>query len=114
MSEITDLASKLAKAIAGSPQAAAMRAARTELDKHPEIDAALKDYQQQAEKIGQLESQQKPVEIDDKRRLQELRDKLVGFDAFKKFTAAQMEYVSLMHSVNETIRRNLADVEGAK
>ena len=47
----------------------------------------------------------------DKHRLQELNDKLVASQEFKKFTAAQVEYVDLMRKVNEEIRRELAETE---
>lgn len=111
MSEINELANKLGKALSQSPQALALRAARAEMDKQPQIAQALQEYQKQADKLGQLDAQQKPIEVEDKKTLQQLRDKLVGFEAFKKFTAAQMEYVSLMHEVNETLRRALAETE---
>jgi cell fate (sporulation/competence/biofilm development) regulator YlbF (YheA/YmcA/DUF963 family) len=111
VSEINELAGKLGKALSQSPQALALRAARAEMDKQPQIAQALQEYQNQADKIGQLDSEQKPIEVEDKKLLQQLRDKLVSFEIFKKFTAAQMEYVSLMHDVNETLRKALAETE---
>lgn len=112
MSACIELARRLGKAIAESPQAEALRAARAELDANPDLVEALNDYQQQAEKIEQLEEEQKPVEIGDKHRLQELNDRLVGSEVFKRFTAAQVEYIDLMRKVNEALQAELAETEG--
>ena len=112
MTASIELARRLGKAIADSPQGAAFRAARQELNAQPDVQKTLQDYQQQAEKIGQLEAEQKPVEVVDKHRLQELNDNLVASEVFKKFTAAQVEYVDLMRKVNQALQAELAETEG--
>jgi cell fate (sporulation/competence/biofilm development) regulator YlbF (YheA/YmcA/DUF963 family) len=106
-----ELARRLGKAIVDSPEAGAYRAARDELGADAEASKTLTDYQQQAEKIAQLEEANKPVEVDDKHKLQELNGKLIASDLFKKFTAAQMEYVDLMRKVNQALRSELAVIE---
>jgi len=112
LSEITELAERLGKAIASSPQAAKLRQARAELDKHPDLKKLLEDYGKQAQKVGELESQNKPVEVDDKHALRDLHGKLIASDVFKQFTAAQVEYVDLMRQVSDTLRGQLAETEG--
>ena len=111
MSAIIELAQRLGKSIADSPQAAALRAARKELDSRPEIKKLLEDFQAQSEKLADLEQAKKPIEVADKHRLAELQDKLVGEEVFKKFTAAQVEYVDLMRRVNETLRKHMHAAE---
>ena len=111
MSAIVELAERLGKGISESPQGAALRAARAELEKQPEIVQLLKDYQAAGERIAKLEAESKPVEVDDKHKLQELHDKLVANDVFKKFTAAQVEYVDLMRQVNQAMAKQLAETE---
>ena len=111
MPDVMKLAEELGKAINDSPQAVALRKIRDELSKQPEITKLLKDYRGQTEKIARLEAEQKPVEVDDKRRLQELHGKLVATDIFKKYTAAQVEYVDVMRRVNDSLRKQLADTE---
>ena len=64
-----------------------------------------------AQKVEQLEHENKPVEVDDKHKLRDLHDTLVANDLFKRFTAAQVEYVDLMRQVNQTLRKQLAEVE---
>lgn len=112
MQTILDLAGQLGKAIVESPQAATLRAAREELNRHTDLTATLKDYSAQADKIAKFETEGKPVEVADKRRLEELEGKLVGDEVFKRYTAAQMDYVDLMRGVNTELRRHLAPVEG--
>ncbi len=111
MAAIIELAERLGKAISDSPQAAALRTARDEMGKQPELDQLLKDFRIQNEKVAGLEAEGKPIEVDDKHKLQELHDKLIASDVFKKFTAAQVEYVDLMRKVNQAMGKELADTE---
>ena len=111
MTAVIELASRLGKAIADSPEAAGLRAVRDELSAQPELAQTLKDFREQAAKVARLERENKPVEVDDKHRLQELNNKLVASEVFKKFTAAQVEYVDLMRKVNNAIRRELTETE---
>ncbi len=111
MEHALELAQRLGKSISESSEAANLRAAREEMSKQGEIAQLLKSYQAQAEKIAKLEHENKPVEVDDKHKLQELHGKLVASDVFKKFTAAQVEYIDLMRQVNETLQKQLAETE---
>ena len=113
MSAITELAERLGRAIADSPQAVRLRAVRDEMKKQPEIDRLLKEFQAQSEKVATLQRDNKPIEVGDKHKLQELQDKLVASETFKKFTAAQVEYIDLMRKVNEAIQKRLGDTEPA-
>jgi len=111
VSEILDLAERLGKAIAGSPQVAKLRQAQKALEGEQETAKLLTDYQQQADRIAQLEADKKPIEPEDKRKLQDLHDALVASDVFKKYTMAQVDYVDLMRSVNDKIQQSMGDVE---
>ena len=111
MTDIIELAQRLGKEISESTQADNLRAAREEMNKQGEITQLLKDYQTQAEKIAKLEHENKSVEVDDKHKLQELHGKLVASDVFKKFTAAQVEYIDMMRQVNKTLQKQLAETE---
>ena len=112
MPEIMQMAEELGRAISRSPQAAAFRRARQTLEADSEISETLKQYDEQARKIAQLEVENKPVEVDDKHKLQALQNKLTASDLFKKYTATQLEYVDLMRQVNEALRRQLTETEG--
>lgn len=111
MSEIIDMATNLGKAIGLSQQASNLRAARKALDAEPATMQVLKDYQTQSDKVEQLQHENKPIEVEDKHKLQELHEKLISSETFKKFTAAQMEYVDLMRQVSTAMRKQLAETE---
>jgi len=111
MNHIIELAERLGKAIADCPQAAGLRAAREELNNHQDLKKLFEDYQQQALKIATLEREQKTIEVEDKHLLQQLEDKLLASEVFKKFTAAQVEYVDVMRKVNEALQKPLAGTE---
>jgi cell fate (sporulation/competence/biofilm development) regulator YlbF (YheA/YmcA/DUF963 family) len=106
---IIALAERLGKAISESPQAAGLRDARKALNAEPELRGLLEDYRKQADRIAQLEGDQKPVEVEDKHKLEQLQSKLFASEVFKKLTAAQVEYVDLMRKVNEALRAQLAE-----
>ena len=108
---IIELAKRLGKAIADSPTASDLRDVQKAMDGEPKVTQLLKDFQAQSDKIAESESQQKPVEVQDKHKLQELHEKLVSSDVFKKYTAAQVEYVDLMRKVNDAIGSQMAQGE---
>lgn len=108
---IIELAARLGRSIQESSQAASLREARKELDQHKDVLDLLKEYQDQLEKVQKLEDENKPVEVSDKHRLQEIQGKLISNDVFKKYTAAQVEYVDLMRQVNTALHRQLAETE---
>ena len=112
MAEIMELAERLGKAIAVSPQATALRDMRVELNQQPAVLRLLQEFQSQSDKIAHLEEENKPIEVDDKRKLQDLHSQLIANEVFKKFTAAQMEYVDLLRKVNEMLDGQLASTEG--
>lgn len=112
MNELVELAEKLGKAVSESKEAKAFRDARKLLEEHKDVLATLNEYHAQVRKIDQLEAEQKPIEVDDKHKLDELHARLISSDVFKKFTAAQMDYVDLMRKVNQAIRKHLAAIEG--
>jgi len=111
MDDVISMAEKLGTAIAQSPQALGLREARKAMQAQPDLVKLLDDYQAQTDKVAALEEQQKPVEVDDKRKLQDLHDRLVSSDVFKKYTAAQVEYVDMMRRVNHILRKHLTEVE---
>lgn len=106
-SAIIELAGRLGKAIADSPAAAGLNATRKAIGEHPEISKLYNEFQDQSLKVAKLESEEKPVEVADKHKLRELREKLIASEEFKKYTAAQVEYADLMRQVSEAIQSKL-------
>ena len=111
MEDITAMADRLGKAIADCPQAKALEQARKALRADAETMKVLQAHEEQARKIARLEAEQKPIEVEDKHKLEDLRGRLIAADAFKKYTAAQVEFVDLMRKVNQAIHKHLAPAE---
>ena len=107
--KIIQLAETLGRALAETPETTKLRETRQGLQDDSDTAELLKQYQQQVEKVAQMERDKKPIEVDDKHKLQELEDKLLGAEPFKKFTAAQVDYADLMRKVNEAIRKQLGE-----
>jgi cell fate (sporulation/competence/biofilm development) regulator YlbF (YheA/YmcA/DUF963 family) len=108
---IIDLAGKLGESIAESPQAKALREAREQLNDNEGTKKLLGTAQEHMSKLAALEQAGKPIEVEDKQHMQQLQDQLVSDETFKKFNAAQVEYVDLMRKVNTVMREKLAPVE---
>ena len=112
MQHIVELAERLGKAIAESPQTQALNAARAKMNANAETVQILADYQGHVEKVAQLESDNRPIEVEDKQKLKGYEESLLGRAEFKAFTAAQVEYVDLMRKVNDAMHKQLAGAEG--
>jgi cell fate (sporulation/competence/biofilm development) regulator YlbF (YheA/YmcA/DUF963 family) len=110
--DILQLAQKLGVAIAQSPQGAGLRGAKKQLDSQPDVKKLMDDYRRQSDRIATLEREKKPVEVEDKRKLQETNDQLVANDFFKQYMAAQVEYLDLMRKVDAALNKALAEIEG--
>ena len=111
MSAILELARRLGKAIAESSEAAELRAAAEKLNADEALGETLKAYQEQHEKVADLRQANKPIEVDDKHKLSELEDRLASSEVFKRFTAAQVEFVDVMRKVSEAMHADLSDIE---
>ena len=110
-SAIIELAARLGKAIADSPAATDLQATRKAIEEHPEVSRLYREFHDQSLKVAKLESEEKPVEVADKHKLLELREKLIASDEFKKYTAAQVEYADLMRRVSEAMQSKLEEAE---
>jgi cell fate (sporulation/competence/biofilm development) regulator YlbF (YheA/YmcA/DUF963 family) len=114
MSAVTEMASRLGKTIAQTPEAQAMKDARKKLEEDAEIKQALEEFQQQMQKIQQLQQEHKPIEPEDKQKLSSLESKLAGSDTFKQYTAAQVNFYDLMRKVNRALQAEIGDLEGSE
>ncbi len=114
MEDIIAMAERLGKAISASPQAAGLREAQAAMQADEVTSKLMADFQAQTQRIAQLEAEQKPVEVEDKRKLEDLHGKLISMKMFKTFTAAQVEYVDVMRRVNDAIRVQMGPPESSQ
>lgn len=111
MDAIIELAERLGKAIAESPQAKALREAQDALEKDEQVSGWVRSYREQGEKMARLEQENKPIEVEDKQKLRQLQEQLVANDEVKELTSAQVEYVDLMRQVNQALGAKLQELE---
>jgi cell fate (sporulation/competence/biofilm development) regulator YlbF (YheA/YmcA/DUF963 family) len=109
MDEIIEMAAGLGKRLAADPKATAYVQALLAVRDDPEAAQIVHDFQVQAEKVGALETEGKPIEPNDKRRLMELQDRMVGHEKLKALQRAETDYALLMHHVNSAIEGPLAE-----
>jgi cell fate (sporulation/competence/biofilm development) regulator YlbF (YheA/YmcA/DUF963 family) len=107
MEEIIKLASKLGSAIANNERYKAFRETEDQLKKDKEAKELSEALEKQTKKIQELEKSQKPVEVEDKKKLQQLKEKLASNKSIQKFLKEQTDYVELMTKVNEQIETKL-------
>ncbi|MFP4433582.1 MAG: YlbF family regulator [Planctomycetota bacterium] len=110
--DIIQAARKLGETIAASPEAGALKQAREGLNNSEDTKQLLNQTQQHVQTLQQKEQQGQPLEPEDKQKMEKLQGELMADPTFKSFNAAQVEYVDLMRKVNDTLREQLADIEG--
>ncbi len=107
MKEVIEIASNLASAILNHERYKAFRETEEQLKKDNEANELSVALGKQNKKIQELEKDQKPVEVEDKKTLQQLREKLAANPSIQKFLKAQTDYIELMTKVNEQIEAAL-------
>ena len=108
MEKILELASKLGAAIANNKRYKMFRDAEEQLKKDSTAKEISEELEKQSRKIYELEKDLKPVEVEDKKRLQHLKEKVASNQSIQKFLEAQTDYVELMSKVNKCIEAELA------
>ena len=106
---IIDKAVGLGKLIAASPVGTALLKARRELQADEQAHKILEAYQNQMQKIAQLEKDGKPIEPEDKHKLLELQQNVASHTTLKLWTIAQADFSQLMHEVNQAIAAPFED-----
>ena len=101
--QVIDKAVELGKLIANSPAAKALLKARQELQADEQAHKMLEDYQNQMQRIAQLEEDTKPVEPEDKQKLVEFQQQVASHSTLKQWMQAQADFSQLMHKVNKAI-----------
>lgn len=112
MEEILEIASKLGAAIASHNRYKMFKEAEEQLKKDDEAKEISKELEKQSRKIHELEKDSKPVEVEDKKKLQQLKEKVASNKSIQKFLKVQTDYVELMTKVNKRIEAELAPSRG--
>ena len=110
MEKILELASKLGAAIAYHNRYKMFKEAEEQLKKDDKAKEISEELEKQSRKIYELEKDLKPVEVEEKKKLQQLKEKVASNQSIQKFLKVQTDYVELMTKVNKRIEAELAPV----
>ena len=108
MKETLEIASRLGAAIANNDRFKMFKEAEEQLKKDSVAKAISEKLEKQSKKIYELEKNKKPVEVEDKKELQQLKEQVASNQTIQKFLKAQTDYVGFMKRINECIEAELA------
>ena len=107
MEEILEIASRLGAAIANYNGYKVFREAEEQLKKDNVAKEISEKLEKQSKKIYELEKNMKPVEVEDKKELQQLKEQVASNQSIQKFLKAQTDYIEFMKKINERIEAEL-------
>lgn len=107
MADVLRLAEQLGEAIAADPRYKATLDIQDRLEGDEAARKLLEEYNAQQIKIAEMERDMKPIEPEDKRRLEDLRTQVTGNELIKQLSAARFEFANLMRQVDEAIQSKL-------
>jgi len=109
--EILDHATALGRKIQAHRYYQQLREADAAIREDNDATQALEAYNQAATAIQEKEHRGQPVEVEEKRNLDHLRDQVAASEPVKAFTAAQSNYADLMRRMNEAIFQAIAEAD---
>lgn len=111
--EILKKARELGELIATHPSAKKLEDVLRKLQDDTEAQRAMNDYNRHLQTVGEKEMQGKPIEVEDKRKLESLQMAVVRNPTLRDFQMAQMDYLDLMRRVDEEIEGRAAGAQPA-
>ena len=111
LKEITEQATRLGEAIRRHPRYAKLREADERVRADKAATEALEAYNKAVAAIQKKGQGGQPIEVEDKRNLERLRQVVAGNTTVKAFMQTQADYAELMHRMNDTIYRTIAGEE---
>ena len=103
MDEILELARRLGKRIAEHPRGKAFREAQQALVEDSEAQSLLKEFNDQAQHLQALETQNRPIEPEDKRKLADTQQRVAGNRCLSSYAKAQADYLEMMQQISAAI-----------
>jgi len=107
MERLIELARQLGKRIAAHERTALLKQAQKTVNDDPDAGEIIQNYQKQAEKIRQLELDQKPIEVADKHLLADLETKIGTHPKLTELTKRQVDFVEMMQKVKSAIDKQI-------
>jgi cell fate (sporulation/competence/biofilm development) regulator YlbF (YheA/YmcA/DUF963 family) len=111
MDRIMEQARELGRLIQQHPYYQRLRDADAAVRDDAESTKALEAYNQAATAIQEKEQRGLPVEVEEKRNLETLRNQVASSEPIKAFSQAQSNYADLMRRMNEAIFESIAETD---
>ncbi|MBN2211648.1 MAG: YlbF family regulator [Sedimentisphaerales bacterium] len=107
MESLIEMARRLGKHIAADDRTVQLKKARQVVDADSTAADLVNRYHEQISKIQRLEQEGKPVEVADKKVLQELETQISTHAALKELSRRQVDFVDLMRKIKQAIDNEL-------
>jgi cell fate (sporulation/competence/biofilm development) regulator YlbF (YheA/YmcA/DUF963 family) len=104
---LIELARRLGRQIAAHERTTQLKQAQAAVSADAEARQLVEAYQQQAQKITELEEQQKPIEVEDKHKLREIEEKISTNAKLVELTRRQVDFIDMMRKIKQTIDEQL-------
>ena len=107
MDHLIELAKRLGKQMAAHENSKLLKQAQQNVDSDTQAKALVESYQKQAQKITDLEQQQKPIEIDDKHKLRDIQQEIATHSGLAELTRRQVDFLDMMRKIRQAIDSEL-------
>lgn len=101
--QIMKAATEFGEILGGHPKVGRLDAAIKKLKEDTESQRALNDLNRHLQTVAEKEMTGQPIEVSDKRRLQELQNVVVHNLVLREFQLAQMDYVDLVRRLDDAM-----------
>lgn len=99
--DVLKKARELGDLIAGHPATKKLEGVLQNLQGDTDAQRALNDYNRHLQALAEKEQSGRPIEVEDKRKLEQLQGAVVRNPVLRDFQMAQMDYLDLMRQVDE-------------
>ncbi len=101
--QIMKAAGELGELLSGHPKVDRLESAIKKLKEDTEAQRALNDLNRHLQAVTEKEMSGLPIEVSDKRKLQELQTAVVHNLVLREFQLAQMDYVDVVRRLDDAI-----------
>ncbi len=111
LERVQELAKQLGREIRQHERFTRLVSAETALRSNDEAKALYGALEEQSRKIAELQAANRPIEVEDKHKLQELREKAHTNPLLQELARAEADYMELMTRVNQAMHEELYAAE---
>jgi len=111
--EILDAAKKVGQMVAEHDATKQLESALKTLESDTDAQQAIADFNRHLQTLAQKEQSGKPIEVQDKQKLESLQQAVVMNINLRNFQTAQMNYVDLLRMIDEAITSQSSDALSA-